>query len=132
MGTSDPTAPPDSSPDAGSPHTEIVTKLLDGRVSAGPPVVSPDGRRIAFPVSTIDLAENTVIVRIWLAGADIAPAPVTAGPLDGAPVWSPDGRWLAFTSSRGDKKGESTLHVMPADGPGEVRTVVAMPDGISD
>ena len=47
------------------------------------------------------------------------PARTTARP------WSPDGRWLAFASRRGEKEHESTLHVLPVAGPGEVRTVVA-------
>ena len=39
-------------------HRDIATRLLDGRTSAGAPVVSPDGRRIAFVVATIDLDEE--------------------------------------------------------------------------
>ncbi|MEJ7721997.1 MAG: hypothetical protein WKF58_16905 [Ilumatobacteraceae bacterium] len=58
--------------------------------------------------------------------------PLTAGPDDGSPRFSPDGRALAFTSKRSEKKGETTLHVLPVDGPGEVRTVCAMPDGVSE
>ena len=115
-----------------SPHTEVATRLLDGRVSAAGPAVSPDGQRIAFIVATIDLAENTTTTRVWLAGPTGDPAPITAGPHDAGPVWSPDGRWLAFGSRRGEKDKEATLHVLPVDGPGEVRTVVAMPDGIAD
>ena len=69
---------------------------------------------------------------MWLAGPTGDPAPLTAGPHDAGPVWSPDGRWLAFGSRRGEKDKEATLHVLPVDGPGEVRTVVAMPDGIAD
>ena len=33
---------------------------------------------------------------------------------------------------RGEKKGDSTLHVLPVAGPGEVRTVCTMPDGLGD
>ena len=59
-------------------------------------------------------------------------APVTQGPHDGNPVWSPDGRFLAFTGRRGEKEGDSTLHVTPVDAPGELRTVCTMPDGLGD
>jgi dipeptidyl aminopeptidase/acylaminoacyl peptidase len=108
-------------------HTDIATRLLDGRTSVSSPAVAPDGSHIAFVVATIDLTENTTTTRVWLDDA-----PVTAGPYDGNPAWSPDGRWLAFTSRRGEKKGDSTLHVMPVGGPGEVRTVCTTADGLGD
>ncbi len=108
-------------------HTAIAERLIDKRSTVGSPAVSPDGSHTAFVVATTDLEKNTTVSRVWLDDA-----PVTAGPKDGGPAWSPDGRHLAFTSSRSEKDGEATLHVMPVDGPGEVRTVCAMPDGIDD
>lgn len=89
--------------------------------------MSPDGNHVAFVVATTDLEDNTTRTRVWLDDA-----PVTAGEHDGAPTWSPDGRFLAFTSRRGEKQGDSTLRVMPIDGPGEVRTVCTMIDGLGD
>ena len=121
----------DHEPEPISPHRGVATRLLDGRSTAGSPAVSPDGERIAFVVATIDLERNTTTARIWLAGRG-DPAPITAGPRDRDPQWSPDGRWLAFASSRGEKDHETTIHVLPVDGPGEVRTVATMPDGASD
>ncbi len=119
-----------------SPHRDIARRVIHGRVAAGGPALSPDGQRTAFVVATIDVDENTTRSRVWLAGSDGAPAPLTSGPRDGAPVWSPDGRFLAFPSSRGEKgtpeEHHATLHVLPVDGPGETRTVVTMPDGIDD
>jgi dipeptidyl aminopeptidase/acylaminoacyl peptidase len=117
---------------APSPHADIATRLIDGRTWATYPAVSPDGQTIAFVVSTINLGENTTTSRIWLAGPDGEPTPVTNGPHDGGPAWSPNGRWVAFASGRGEKEHESTLHVLPVGGPGEVRTVATMPDGIND
>ncbi|HEY5662742.1 MAG TPA: S9 family peptidase [Ilumatobacter sp.] len=110
-----------------SPHARIAHDLLHLRSAAGRPRLSPDGRRVACVVATIDVDENTTRTRVWLDGS-----PITAGPHDGQPTWSPDGRWLAFTSRRGEKQGDSTLHVMPIDGPGEVRTVCTMADGLGD
>jgi dipeptidyl aminopeptidase/acylaminoacyl peptidase len=110
-----------------SPHGRIARDLLHERSRVTAPRVSPDGRRVATVVATIDLDENVTRSRIWLDGA-----PVTAGPHDGNPAWSPDGRWLAFTSRRGEKEGDTTLHVLPTAGPGELRTICSMPDGLGD
>ena len=117
----------DAVPEAPSHHATIARDLLHGRSRAGFPRVSPDGARVACVVATIDVDKNTTTSRVWLDGA-----PVTAGPYDAQPAWSPDGRWLAFTSRRGENKGDSTLHVMPVGGPGEVRTLCEMPDGLGD
>ena len=108
-------------------HSRIATDMLHGRSAVGAPRVSPDGAHVACVVATIDLDENITRSRVWLDGA-----PVTAGPHDSEPAWSPDGRWLAFTSRRGEKKGDSTLHVLPVGGPGELRTLCEMPDGLGD
>ncbi|MEY2958915.1 MAG: hypothetical protein RLZZ01_1483, partial [Actinomycetota bacterium] len=88
--------------------------------------MSPDGHRVAHVVSTIDVDQNRTVTRIWLDGR-----PISAGPSDSSPVWSPDGRLLAFTSRRGERSSDATLHVMPVDWPGEVRTICSMPDGIT-
>ena len=114
-----------------SPFAAMLTELYDGRTAVSSPAVAPDGHRIAFVVSTIDLKENTTRTRVWLAGPG-DPAPLTAGPVDGQPEWSPDGRWLAFTSRRGEKDKETTLHVMPIVGPGEVRTVATLPEVVTN
>ena len=118
--------------DTATRHSAIATRLLGGRTWVSAPVVAPDGSQTAFVVSTIDLEGNTTVKRIWLERSDGTVAPLTAGPDDGSPRFSLDGRALAFTSKRSEKKGETTLHVLPVDGPGEVRTVCAMPDGVSE
>ena len=110
-----------------SPHATIAHDLLHGRSRVASPRVSPDGTHVAFVVATIDVDENVTRTRVWLDDR-----PISAGPHDGQPVWSPDGRQLAFTSRRGEKQGDSTLHVLPVDGPGEVRTLCTMPDGLGD
>jgi dipeptidyl aminopeptidase/acylaminoacyl peptidase len=95
------------------------------------PKVSPDGRRVAFVVTRVDLEANRYRSTVWLAAADGSslPYPLTSGEHgDGQPAWSPDGRRLAFTRQRED--GESSLHVLPMDGPGETVTICVRPEAI--
>ncbi|HRE02630.1 MAG TPA: hypothetical protein PLV68_15115, partial [Ilumatobacteraceae bacterium] len=111
----------------------IAAAVIGGVVGASSPAVSPDGTQIAFVVTRTDLDKNTYRSQVWLTPADASrpPRPITSGEHnDSQPVWAPDGSALAFVSSRSPKKGEATLHLLPIDGPGEVRTVATMPDGI--
>ena len=83
-----------------SRHGTIATEMLDGRSAAGSPAVSPDGGSIAFVVATIELDANRTVSRVWLAGPDGDPAPITAGPRDGSPWEYPrHGRFPPPTSS---------------------------------
>lgn len=102
--------------------------IIGGLVSVSAPRVSPDGTRIAYVVSRLDLAANRSRARIWLARADGSspPLPLTSGEHnDTNPCWSPDGRQLAFTSKRGETAAEreSSLHAIGVDGPGEPITL---------
>lgn len=106
-------------------HTRVAERLIDRRAAVSQPAVSPDGDRVAFVVATTSLADNTTYSQVW-----IDDAPATGGEHDGNPTWSPDGRFLAFTSRRGEKQGESTLHILPVAAPGETRLVCSMPDGL--
>lgn len=79
------------------------------------PRLSPDGRNVAFVVSTPNLADDRYDRRIW-----IEEEPFTSGPGDTSPRWSPDGRQLAFLRSHDDNPAQ--VAVIPIDG-GEARTI---------
>src|SRR5438270_12989896 len=84
-------------------------------VAVGDPRVSPDGRTVAFTVTTIDVDANEYRTRLWVVAADGSgePRPFTSGEhRDARPRWSPDGSALAFVRRR-DGKPDSELGVTP-------------------
>jgi len=95
------------------------------------PQISPDGRRVAFVVTTLSEARDEYLSTIWMVGADGGEVrPFTRGPgRDTAPRWSPDGRWLAFVSER-ERKAKGQLHAIPADG-GEPLRLTDQRHGVS-
>jgi dipeptidyl aminopeptidase/acylaminoacyl peptidase len=85
----------------------------------GEVAVSPDGRWVAFVVTSRDLEANVNRSSIWLVASDgSSPARrLTAGPrTDRAPQWSPDGRWVAFLSDRGEGRRLQVYGIDPAGG----------------
>jgi dipeptidyl aminopeptidase/acylaminoacyl peptidase len=71
--------------------------------SATDPRLSPDGKLVAYVVTTVDKAHNRRDSSIWVVSTDgqSAPRRLTAeGVNSNSPRWSPDGSRLAFLSSR--------------------------------
>jgi len=95
------------------------------------PQISPDGRAVAFVVSTLSEERDEYLSNLWMVStAGGEPRRFTAGPLrDTAPRWSPDSTRLAYVSEREPgKKGQ--LHVMPVGG-GEPVRLTALPNGVA-
>ena len=116
-----------------SKHAELAERIISRQIGASAPAVSPDGKHIAYVVTRVDQKANTYRSQVWIAATDgsTPPRPLTAGEKrDGNPSWSPDGSWLAFTSGRSEKKGETTLCIIPMGSSGEIRTIATMPDGV--
>src|SRR5271166_730911 len=90
------------------------------------PEVSPDGKWVAYAVSTPDLEANRSVNNIWvvgLAGGD--PIQLTQSGKDSAPSWAPDGKTLAFLSAR---DGSSQVYLISMEG-GEAKKLTTLSTG---
>src|SRR5947209_8275835 len=70
---------------------------------ASDPQISPDGKLVAYVVTTIDRGQNRRHSSIWMVGNEGNRASsqfTTSAQSSNSPRWSPDGKWLAFLSAR--------------------------------
>jgi len=96
------------------------------------PQLSPDGKWVAYTVTTTDSAKDRSDTDVWMVSWDgTQTIQVTSSP-DGEsnPRWSPDGRFLSFISSRQAGKG-GQLWLLDRRG-GEAKRVTELKTGIRD
>jgi dipeptidyl aminopeptidase/acylaminoacyl peptidase len=80
----------------------------------GEPQLSPDGKWVAYTVTTPDMEANRNASDIWLVSTESgAPIQLTQSGHDSSPGWSPDGKTIAFISSRA---GEAQVYLLSMDG----------------
>jgi Tol biopolymer transport system component len=88
--------------------------------------VSPDGKWVAYTVTTPDIDANRNASNIWIVPAAGGESlQLTQSGHDSSPVWSPDGRTIAFLSSR---SGDSQIYLLSMDG-GEAKPLTSMSTG---
>jgi len=101
--------------------------------------IAPDGRQVAYVLTTVDQKNNRRNTSIWLVSADGSSAPrrITAEGFNAnAPRWSADGSRLAFLSSRGAGASEAAeaqrpqIYVLRLDG-GEAQALTRLKNGVS-
>jgi len=92
---------------------DVETLLRIQRI--GDPALSPDGKLVAFTVTTPDLAGNSLPRQIYVvpAGGGLPRQLTREGADNERPRWSPDSRQIYFISTRG---GSSQVWEMDADG----------------
>jgi dipeptidyl aminopeptidase/acylaminoacyl peptidase len=103
---------------------------LDHLAVPGDPQLHPDGVRVAYVLSEVDVDDDRYVRTIHLWDGQHTRR-FTHGPSDTTPRWSPDGRWLAFLRTGTEEGQRPQLHVMPADG-GEAQRRTDLPLGVSD
>ncbi len=98
--------------------------------SVADPQISPDGQRIAFVLTSYDLAQGTSDQDIYVIdaqGGDIRPF-VSSDQQDYHPRWSPDGSQLMFVSDRSETP---QIWLLPTD-MGEATQLTDLSTGVAD
>ena len=74
----------------------------------GDPQISPDGKWVAYTVTTQDLEEDESNTRIWMISTSGGEAiPMTAKEKSvSRPRWGPDGKYLAFLGASGENEDQ--------------------------
>ncbi len=104
----------------------------------GDPHISPDGRVVAYVLTTIDQKKNRRESSIWLVPADGSAAPrrlSAEGFSSNSPRWSPDGKTLAILSARSTElpAGEtpkSQIYLLSMTGGGEAIALTKLKNGV--
>jgi dipeptidyl aminopeptidase/acylaminoacyl peptidase len=90
------------------------------------PQISPDGKWIAYVVSTPDVEANHSVSNIWIVPATGGDErQLTRGESDNRPRWSPDGQRIAFISSR---DGTAQVYAISFNG-GEAAQLTSLSTG---
>jgi dipeptidyl aminopeptidase/acylaminoacyl peptidase len=111
--------------------TPMTHELLWMMKRVGPPVVSPDGKWVAYSVIEPSYEPDKQVSDLWLVPtAGGAPRRLTnTKAVEGGTVWSPDSTRIAFTTKReGDEADQ--VYVLDVGG-GEARRVTSISTGAS-
>src|SRR6516225_6166108 len=119
-----------------APPRPVSVDDLFGVREVHDPQISPDGRLIAYTVSSTSLKEDKNQTRIWMIPAGGGDAiPLTAEDANSDhPRWSPEGNLLAFLSSRKDadgNEGKGQIYLLSRQG-GEAQRLTDTVQDVED
>ncbi|MHB1263930.1 MAG: prolyl oligopeptidase family serine peptidase [Gemmatimonadaceae bacterium] len=125
-----PAPAPAPAPNPAPPRAIRTTDLYRLKTVADPQR-SPDGRWVAYTVTSLDSAKDKSDADLWMTSWDGAETVrLTWSPeSESAPRWSPDRRYLAFVSGRQEGK-EGQLWLLDRRG-GEAQRVTQVKGGVS-
>jgi len=110
-------------------------KLTRGRYDSGWAVWSPAGKRLVFDSSRTDHTPNDAyhVNDVFVMKADGSGVKMLTDSkgVSGDAAWSPNGSLIAFDADRGNRKGLSSIYVMPANG-GKPRRITEPGPPLSD
>lgn len=94
----------------------------------GTPVISPNGKYIAYTLTSTDWTSNGYDSEIWLSKEGGTPIQLTrtSKGSSSSPAFTPDNQFISFLSDRGEK---TQLYLIPVDG-GEALQITKDEDGI--
>ncbi|MES2462521.1 MAG: hypothetical protein V4671_18210, partial [Armatimonadota bacterium] len=97
--------------------TKRVRPIWTGKEDSGAPMLTPDGKLVAFWVRGTEKVAGLYVRPADPAMAGIAAKRVVAvpGPLQGQFSFSPDNKWISFTR-RGIESGGLNIYLVPIDG----------------
>ncbi|MDE3167516.1 MAG: PD40 domain-containing protein, partial [Acidobacteriota bacterium] len=98
--------------------------------SVSSPRISPDGRYVAYHVTSANWEENEFVTQIWLASLVTGERyQLTSGKKSATgPEWSPGSRQIAFVS---DRDGKRQIYLIPPAG-GEAAQLTAEENGVGE
>jgi dipeptidyl aminopeptidase/acylaminoacyl peptidase len=104
----------------------------------GDPHISPDGKVVAYVLTTIDQKKNRRESSIWVVPADGSAAPrrlSAEGFSSSSPRWSPDGKTLAILSARSSdlpagETPKSQIYLLSIAGGGEAIALTKVKNGV--
>ncbi|MBA3647435.1 MAG: S9 family peptidase [Chitinophagales bacterium] len=98
------------------------------------PQISPDGKWVAYTVSSTNLKTDEATSDIWMSGWDGNTAiqiTQTKEESEASPRWSPDNKYLSFLSSRTDSNEADQLWLLNRGG-GEAKKITSFFGGIEE